>query len=188
MNAFLEEFKNIKSDPNITHFLFKNVLHPTPDFQAFMDYIEFSKTNGNFRSDTQGLYVIHTDPFVDDLSNFLSIQDLRKEAKDIYQDEIDSIGITLLVSEYAHEDILTTTGITKHYDQQDTLHWGCLGSSNWEIWSDEPDQIEHEYVVEPGDIMFTRKHTTHAVKTLSSPRAACILTMHKEGVTEYGKK
>jgi len=186
INAFLEKFKEVKFDPQTTHYLFKNAITPVPDFKAFTDYIEFSKEAGNFRSDTEGLYVIHTDPNNHDLSNFLEAQDLRNSTRTIYGDEIDSVGITLLLSEYSKDDINTATGITKHYDQQDTIHWGCVGSSIWHLYKDEPDEIEFEYIVEPGDIMFIKKHIVHDVKSLSV-RAACILTMHKNGV-EYGQK
>lgn len=186
MDAFLEEFKKIKFNDNITHYLFKNALSIVPEIKAFTDYIEFSKTAGNFRSDSEGMYVLHTDPNNHDLSSFLDIQNLRKNTRDIYGDEIDSVGITLLISEYSKDDIVGPTGITKHYDQQDTIHWACIGSSLWHLYKDEPDEIEFEYVVEPGDIMFIKKHIVHDVKSLS-PRAACILTMHKNGV-EYGQK
>jgi hypothetical protein len=188
MNDFLKEFEQIKSNESINHYLFKNVFHPLPELKAFTDYVEFSKIKGNYRCDTEGLYILHADPQVDDLSSFLGIQDLRKKVKQIYGDEIDSVGVSFILSEFKDGEIPTRTGITKHYDQQDTLHWGCIGTSHWEIWSDDPDQIECEYVIEPGDIIFTRKHTTHHVKTLSSPRGSCILTMHKDGVTEYGRK
>jgi hypothetical protein len=186
IDIFLEEFKKIKFDPNITHYLFKNALTSLPEFKAFTDYIEFSKTAGNFRSDTKGMYVLHTDPTNHDLSMFINALELREKTRDIYGDEIDSVGITLLVSEYAKEDTDGATGITKHYDQQDTIHWACVGSSLWHIYKDEPDEIEFEYIVEPGDIMFAKKHIVHDVQSLS-PRAACILTMHKNGV-EYGQK
>ena len=186
MNDFLEEFKKIKFNPNVTHYLFKNAMPFVPEMQAFKNYIEFSKKAGNFRSDSQGMYVLHTDPNSHDLSEFLSIQNLRNKTKSIYLDEIDSVGITLLISEHSKDEIQTPTGITKHYDQQDTIHWACVGSSLWHIYKDEPDEIEFEYVVEPGDIMFAKKHIVHDVKSLS-PRAACILTMHKNGV-EYGQK
>lgn len=186
INKFLKKFKQIKFDSNVSHYLFKNAITNVPKIEAFNNYIEFSKTAGNFRSDSEGMYVLHTDPNSHDLSNLLSIMDLREKTRIIYDDEIDSVGITLLISEHSKDEITTPTGITKHYDQQDTIHWACVGSSLWHLYKDEPDEIEFEYIVEPGDIMFIKKHIVHDVQSLS-PRAACILTMHKNGV-EYGQK
>ena len=187
INNFIKDFVSIKNNPNINHKLFKNVLSPTPNQNPFKKYIEFSKLAGNYRSDSDGVYILHTDPEEHDLSEFGLIHDLRKEMKSIYNEEIDMIGITLLISEFSKDDINDPTGITKHYDPQDTIHWACYGSSLWHIYKDNPDEIEFEYIVEPGDIFFAKKHVVHDVQSLS-PRGACILTMHKNGVTIYGKK
>ena len=185
MKEFIEEFKKIKYDPSVTHKLFKNVLTPTPEMQPFLDYIEFSKTAGNYREDTEGFYVLHTDPYAHDLSQFLGILDLRKEMQEIYKDEIDIVGITLLISKYTEGEVLAPTGISKHWDPQDTIHWGCTGKSFWKIFEEVAgEEVIYEYVVEPGDIFFAKTHTFHEVKSLTQ-RAACILTMHKNGVTEF---
>jgi hypothetical protein len=186
MENFLEEFKKAKADPTITHKLFKNAMGPMPEWQSFLDYIEFSKTAGNYRSDQPGFYVIHTDPFNHDLSPFMGIQDLKVAMKKIYGDEIDQAGITLLLSEYSKDMTKNHTGITKHSDPQDTIHWGCIGTSEWHIFQKPTDEEYLEYIVEPGDIFWARKHMIHDVYSLT-PRAACILTMHKFGVTEYAK-
>lgn len=187
MKDFLEHFKEIKDNPEISHYLFKGVLNELPSWQAFIDYIEFSKIAGNYRSDSEGIYILHTDPTNHDLSSFGIVQQLRSEIREIYGDEIDMVGITLLISELSKDDTDGPTGITKHYDPQDTVHWACVGKSQWHIYSDETNEIEFEYIVEPGDVFFTRKHIVHDVESLSK-RAACILTMHKDGETEYGKK
>jgi hypothetical protein len=181
ISVFLEEFEGVKFDPSQTHRLFKNALTPLPEMQAFKEYIEFSRTEGNFRSDSEGMYILHTDPSKHDLSQFLEVQDLRLRVREIYDQEIDSVGITLLISENSKYTTTNPTGIKRHYDQQDTMHWCCVGSSKWYIYKDNTEEIEFEYTVETGDIMFVKKSIFHEVESLS-PRAACILTMHKNGV------
>ena len=52
------------------------------------------------------MYILHTDPINHNLSEFGLINDLRKEMELIYQEEIDSIGITLLISEFSKNDIM----------------------------------------------------------------------------------
>lgn len=187
MKDFLADFIEAKNNPEITHKLFKKALYPLPSWKAFEDYIEFSKEAGNFRSDSEGMYILHTDPINHDLSAFGIVNELRPIIIEIYGEEVSSVGITLLISEFSKEEIDGPTGITKHYDPQDTIHWACNGSSLWHIYSDETDEIEFEYIVEPGDIFFTKKHIVHDVQSLTK-RNACILTMHKNGETVYGKK
>lgn len=182
VNIFLEDFKKVKFDENTTHYLFKNVLTTLPELRAFREYIEFSKTAGNFRSDSEGMYILHTNPYEHDLSKFLEVQELRLKVREVYDQEIDSVGITLLISENSKYNTTNPTGIKRHYDQQDTMHWCCHGSSKWYIYKGETEDIEFEYVVEPADIMFVKKNVFHEVETFEAPRAACILTMHKNGV------
>ena len=76
VELFIEEFKNVKFNPQQTHYLFKNALTTLPKIEAFKEYIEFSKTEGNFRSDSEGMYILHTDPVKHDLNKFLEIQKL----------------------------------------------------------------------------------------------------------------
>jgi hypothetical protein len=187
MKNFIEEFIKVKNDFSFTHKIFKNAMVPTPSIKPFIDYIEFSKKAGNYRSDTEGLYVLHTDPYVHDLSSFGDIQNLKEKIRNIYAEEIDMVGITLIISEYSMNNIEKITGITKHHDPQDTLHWACVGNSLWHIYNKDTNELEFEYILEPGDIFFTRKGTIHEVSSIS-PRSACILTMHKNGETVYGEK
>lgn len=178
MSNFLEEFRKAKADPEVRYMLFKDALPTTPGWKSFWDYIEVSKTDGSYRSDHKGFYVIHTDA-QKDLSAFSSAQDLMPKLREIYQDEIDLVQLSLVVSEFAREETNLATGIQKHHDQQDTIHWACIGSSLWKIYKDDDsDEVIEECIVNPGDIFWARKGVTHNVESLH-PRAACIFIMHK---------
>jgi hypothetical protein len=177
MSNFLEEFKKAKADPAIRYMLFKKALMPTPEWKAFWDYVEVSKSDGSYRSDHKGFYIIHTDD-EKDLSSFTIAADIRPNLLEIYNGEIDKVQLSLVISEFAREQTNLATGIQKHYDQQDTIHWACIGSSIWQIYADNSDEIIDECTVEPGDIFWARKGVTHNVESLH-PRAACIFIMHK---------
>ena len=180
MKNFLDKLKEIKNNKEISHYKFKNVYSDLPNWDAFTEYIEFSKTAGNYRSDSEGFYILHTDAEVDDLSKFPNIKDFKKYVTEMYEDEnLNGVGLTFVISEYSINDQNKVTGIVKHFDDQDTIHLGCIGRSSWKIF-DKDDNIVDQFLIEPGDILFTRQGTTHEVFSLDK-RAACILSMDKDG-------
>ena len=179
MKNFFDKLKEIKNNKEISHYIFKNVYSNLPKWDAFVEYIEFSKTAGNYRSDHEGFYILHVDEELHDLSKFPNIKNFKKYVTEIYKDEnLNNVGLIFVISEYSINDQNKITGISKHFDEdRDTIHLGCVGRSYWKIF-DKNDNIIDEFLIKPGDVLFTRSGTIHEVFSLDK-RAACILTMDK---------
>lgn len=168
MEDFIKEFN---SSRELSHKVFKNALQPTPAWETFMDYIEKSKIIGNYRSDYEGFYILHTGGDDEELGDFGKLNDFNAAMKKAYAGEIKSSGITFVISKI-YRSITDRSGIMKHTDPTDTIHWHCVGATIWRFF--EGDSVI-EHIVEPGDIIYIKQGTEHEVESLT-PRSGIVFS------------
>jgi len=178
MEQLVEDFKAAIANPAVNHKIFKKALVQTPSWQNMLDYIEFSKTAGNYRSDYEGFYILHCG--VDhDISNFNGVAEFLNAMGKVYEKEDSSSNaldhqtsqacLTFVISEN-YRAIANNSGIMRHTDTTDTIHWQAVGATMWTLYQDGK---AHEYLVEPGDIVFIKYGTEHGVESLT-PRAGIV--------------
>lgn len=167
MDDFIKDLIEVRKS-NLGYKLYKNVLHPVPEWNVFLEYIEKTKIDGNYRSDRPGFYVLHANK-QSDFYIFKSFDIFQKALFEIYPEIISESGATAVISE-TYRNIAEVSGISKHTDPQDTIHWNCVGATIWKFY--EKDSFVEE-IVEPGDIIFVRSGTEHEVESLT-PRAGIV--------------
>jgi hypothetical protein len=59
MERLVQEFKVAMADPKINHKIFKKALVETPSWDSMINYIEFAKKAGNYRSDYDGFHIFN---------------------------------------------------------------------------------------------------------------------------------
>jgi mannose-6-phosphate isomerase-like protein (cupin superfamily) len=170
MEKLIQEFKDVMADPNINHKIFKKALVQTPSWQNFIDYVEFSRTAGNYRSDYEGFYILHVDQF-HDISHFNGAEEFLKVMGEVYGSKASQGQFTFVISEN-YRALTERSGITKHTDTTDTIHWNTVGAT---IWTLHQDGQANEYLVEPGDIVYIKYGTEHGVESLT-PRAGIVFS------------
>lgn len=172
IEEFIYELKEAKRT-GIKYKLFKNVFPDVPSFDSFIEYKDWSKEHGRYRSDRPGFYILHSDNPLTELHGMGEYSLFHKTIKSVYEDlgDTDHFGVTLVISEYTREE-KDVSGITKHTDQTDTIHWSGPGYTVWTIYDGEE---ELEFRVEPGDVFFARKDTIHGVESLTQ-RAGIVVS------------
>jgi mannose-6-phosphate isomerase-like protein (cupin superfamily) len=171
---FIKDFKEVKLS-GISHKIFKNVFQPTPSLETMLQFVEDSKAKGTYRSDREGFYIIHShDPA--DFEGYGAYDDFLSAARTVYTDldEMQNFGTTMVASE-KYRAIVEVSGIMRHTDQTDTIHWTTSGATIWRIFDKDG---EHEYVVEAGDIFYVKHEIEHEVESLT-PRAGIVLSAGK---------
>ena len=164
MNNFTEELRLAK-DNNLTHKVFRNVLEPSKDFDMFFDYIEKTKVDGNYRSDIDGFYILNGVQ-KDDLYKFQNAENFENQCALAYEEPIRSRhGFSIVISELVmDEPEVKVSGIMKHTDPHDTIHWDYIGESLWTIYDNEG---EYEYHLMPGDVIYVATEIHHQVKSIT---------------------
>lgn len=168
---FIQEFKQAKIE-GLSHKIFKNVFQPTPSLEDVLKYVEESKTKGTYRENAKGLYIIHSHDR-SDFKGYGAYDEFFNSTKQIYEDinETENFGLTVVASEI-YRALVTVSGITKHTDQTDTVHWTTSGATIWRIFDEDNT---HEYVVEAGDVFYVKKEVEHEVESLT-PRAGLVIS------------
>jgi hypothetical protein len=178
MKQLIKDFKAAIEDPAVNHKIFKKAMVQTPSWQNMMDYVEFSRTAGNYRSDLPGFYILHCG--IDhDISHFNGVSEYLDIMGKIYAKddaEFNTLDhqssqacLTFVISEN-YRAIKDHSGIKKHTDTTDTIHWQAVGATIWTLFQDDK---AYEYLVEPGDIVFIKYGTEHEVESIT-PRAGIV--------------
>jgi mannose-6-phosphate isomerase-like protein (cupin superfamily) len=170
MERLIQEFKDVMADPSINHKIFKKALVQTPSWQNFMDYVELSRTAGNYRSDYEGFYILHVDQF-HDISHFNGAAEFLRVMGEVYGSKASQGQFTFVISEN-YRALAERSGITKHTDTTDTIHWNTVGATIWTLYQNGQ---ANEYLVEPGDIVYIKYGTEHGVESLT-PRAGIVFS------------
>jgi len=76
------------------------------------------------------------------------------------------LDIITMMSIISFTDSESTTG--RHFDPYSVVYVQCIGSVRWSIWDDD---IQNDYVLNAGDIIFVPSKKMHEIKSLS-PRTA----------------
>ena len=178
MEQLIKDFKAAIADPEVNHKIFKKAMVQTPSWQNMMDYVEFSRTAGNYRSDLPGFFILHVG-LDHDISHFNGVAEYIKVMSTIYAPEdahensldwsTSQACLTFVISEN-YREIKDHSGIKKHTDTTDTIHWQAVGATIWTLFQDGE---AHEYLVEPGDIVFIKYGTEHEVESIT-PRAGIV--------------
>jgi hypothetical protein len=171
MEQLVKDFRSAMEDPTVNHKIFKKALVQTPSWQDMMDYVEFSKTAGNYRSDYEGFYILHCGKD-HDISHFNGADEFLKVMTAIYGDDTSSQSCFTFVISENYRALKSRSGIMRHTDTTDTIHWNTVGATIWTLYQD--DQA-HEYLVEPGDIVYIKYGTEHGVESLT-PRAGIVFS------------
>jgi mannose-6-phosphate isomerase-like protein (cupin superfamily) len=169
MEQLIKEFKAAMSDPTVNHKIFKKALVKTPSWQNMQDYIEFSKTAGNYRSDYEGFYILHCKED-HDISDFDGAAEFLKVMGAVYGEDNPSQSCFTFVISENYRAVAEKSGIMKHTDTTDTIHWNVVGATIWTLYQDGQ---ANEYLVEPGDIVYIQYGTEHGVESLT-PRAGIV--------------
>jgi mannose-6-phosphate isomerase-like protein (cupin superfamily) len=169
MEQLIQDFKAVMADPTVNHKIFKKALVQTPSWQNMMDYVEFSKTAGNYRSDYEGFYILHCGED-HDISHFNGAAEFLKFMGAVYGEENPSQGCFTFVISENYRAMTDKSGIMRHTDTTDTIHWTTVGATIWTLYQDGQ---AHEYLVEPGDIVYIQYGTEHGVESLT-PRAGIV--------------
>jgi mannose-6-phosphate isomerase-like protein (cupin superfamily) len=169
MDDLVKEFKDAIEDPNVNHKIFKKAFVTTPTWDDMQGYIEFSKTAGNYRSDYEGFYILHCKEH-HDISHMKGTKEFLEFMGKVY-DKVPATQdcFTFVISEN-YRALTDLSGIKKHTDTTDTIHWTTVGATIWTLYQDGQ---AHEYLVEPGDIVFIKYGTEHGVESLT-PRAGIV--------------
>ncbi len=74
------------------------------------------------------------------------------------------VKTTLLLIEGAGGGIPTT----KHSDENDVIHWQCMGKSEWTFYDNPTDsiQLETKIILNAGDVVWFKKGKNHSVQNL----------------------
>jgi hypothetical protein len=57
---------------------------------------------------------------------------------------------------------------TKHSDENDVIHWQCMGKSEWTFYDNPTDSIQFEtkIILNAGDVVWFKKGKNHSVQNL----------------------
>ena len=171
MNNLTELIRKAREE-KAPHRLFKAVFKESASWEDFLDWVERSKSVNKYRENAEGLYIMNSTT-LEDIINFKNIQEFHNSVLEAYEkNELPSYGMTVIVSKiYRNQNVVS--GITRHTDPIDTIHWQCVGATLWHAWDDQGNMTE--YIVEPGDVIFINYEHEHEVESLT-PRAGILFT------------
>jgi hypothetical protein len=77
------------------------------------------------------------------------------------------------------ESLESSSGVARHHDKGEVIHWNCVGTSHWKIWPYYSEQDSHEdehfnITLEEGDVLFMPRSYWHEVKSSTACRAGII--------------
>lgn len=170
MNNFVDLLKQAREE-NAPYKLFKAVYKDAPKFDQFLDYAVRSKDLGNFRSDREGFYILNSTE-LEYIPDFINAKDFYNAVKEAYGEKLGQHSLSVIISEH-YRNISDVSGVKKHFDPIDTVHWNCVGATIWKIWNSEDNAIE--VLMEPGDVIYVAEGNVHEVESLT-PRAGIIFT------------
>lgn len=164
MSNFTKELRQA-IESGLTHKVFRNVLEPSKDFDIFFDYIEKTKVDGNYRSDTEGFYILNG-VIKEDLYKFQNAENFENQCADAYEEPIKSKhGFSIVISELVMDQPnVKVSGIMKHTDPHDTIHWDYIGESLWNIYDENGT---HQYHLMPGDVIYVSTEVHHEVHSIT---------------------
>jgi hypothetical protein len=76
------------------------------------------------------------------------------------------LNIITMMSIISFTDSELTTG--RHFDPYSVVYVQCIGSVKWSVWDND---VQNDYVLNPGDIIFVPFEKMHEIRSLS-PRTA----------------
>jgi hypothetical protein len=171
MERLTNLIKQAKAE-NAPHKLFKAIFEESASMDQFLDYVERSKKIGNYRSDQPGFYIMNSTE-ISHISDFPNIQNFYDAVVEAYKDyNLPNYGMTTIVSEI-YRNFSNISGVKRHTDPIDTIHWQCVGATIWHAWDKDGNMTE--YLVEPGDVMFINYEHEHEVDSIT-PRAGILFT------------
>jgi len=110
---------------------------------------------------------------VSHINDFPNIQNFYEAVVEAYKDlALPNYGMTTIVSKI-YRNFSDISGVKRHTDPIDTIHWQCVGATIWHAWDKEGNMTE--YLVEPGDVMFINYEHEHEVDSIT-PRAGILFT------------
>jgi hypothetical protein len=151
------------------HFYKKNFLIDTPNWQYFIDNLDFSiKNNLSLQFFDNCGIVLH------DLKNVKNVKDIKKNI-------IKSNDTKYNCSSHAYISFSSKSKtFGKHKDTSDVWFWQCIGETMWKIYDDST----HEYILKSGDLIYI-PHGMYHHTTPISPRVGISFGLDYPPPIEY---
>lgn len=156
---------------NLPFKVFKGIMQESPTWNQFLNYVEKTKEFGNYRSDREGFYILNSTE-ISYISDFPNIKNFYNAILSAYGKELVQKSLSVILSE-TYRNIAPISGVARHSDPIDTIHWAAIGASMWKLWDSEGNLTE--ILLEPGDIIYVKDGNEHEVESIT-PRAGIIFT------------
>ena len=173
---FINKFKKVMNGQDVV--LFKNAFPHVITFNEFLEYRpklnEFSRPTRWQNNNTLSVdFEVEGSPIVSENVNFFNF---RANLFEVWGNELWDEPAFIM-----SEDVGPNSGLLRHHDPCEQIHWNCVGSSLWKVYNNGE---EYQYILEPGDVIFLPDGIEHLVESLTSPRAGIAYSIDRKGLRE----